>query len=531
MKLVTGNFRTEQLLCRLGFNSSMIEKNIVKFSYRHLDICNRKIPYGSFNLSGIKLCSECLVTNGYLNAICALAAHSYCLKHSCCLVNYRAPNRQISWNTSFLLETVLEQKYLQPEVMDNEVLLNSILCRLWNGHFETGLNKPLHLLDIYNFLLLLRFINKFSPNKWAPTKCNNERSMWLSSFNYLLHWPEAIHSLFRHYELHPMTQSSGNGIRASYRDLYDELYTGRYKNTSAYRLIQNAFKFFLQRNNSKTPIWSSNLKTFKYKQYVSRKLACKLIGVREKGLDRYVELGLIEEASIDHLGFRLFNQADVFRLKKKSVGFVNISELSKLLRCNRTVIKELVNLGLLPFISKPSQLHRNWIFDLTDVKKFISQLISKQTFQKVHHKGNELTSLKALSFSKNTIASLLQQMISGNIRFIVNADDKCPLSLKQFVPIQKKMEVLPKGYVSPEQASYLIGINVNAIYFLLKHQFLIGTKRMTNKASRPILLIKKTVIDNFINEFVVKPRNKRGLILVSGPKVDGGAVNIYKKRY
>jgi len=530
-KLVYGDFDIDKLAKSLNISNALLNEYLIKFNKRFFTIENRVIPVSTISFRRPKFCPRCLLDKGYIPNLNFISPVTYCFGHQCTFCTEWEDGKPFEWSSHWMLDRIREGSYLVGQPKRGEIGLNRIITDLWQHQKSTELSAPLKDLSLNDFLLVLKFTSRFNHkrNRSLASK-NHTRSEWGAAFMLLEKWPYGIHSMFARFEKYPLALNRGNGIRATYRDLYNELYSGPYRKTQAYLLIQREFERFVSRPASNTPLWSANhtLLPDNTIEYITVSNAQKIIGCREKGMQRYIELGLLKPARKTGSGMTLLRRSDVFNFNKRKELLLSLTKVSEMLEVSDQTVKKLAETGALEYLGKPEEKFRDWIFEYCSVASLIEKLRKSAKTYEIES-VNKCSSLKRLNFLKSSIVDIVNKMLDGSISYTVDKNPKNKLSLHQFHPITKFNQA-HSGYLSPKQCAHAINANINAVYYCVKIGLLKSEKISVDSYSRPILLIPNLAIKQFKQKYVIKPTSTENLHHISGPKIDGGIVNIYKKQ-
>ncbi|MDK2763371.1 MAG: helix-turn-helix domain-containing protein [Alteromonas macleodii] len=191
--------------------------------------------------------------------------------------------------------------------------------------------------------------------------------------------------------------------------------------------------------------------------------------------------------------------------------------------------RKLLKAELLPALIKPTRENRDWLVDKSDIHQLVGSLKARSTVAK----DSDLHGFKRQTFRGMDIVDSIKAILAGTLNCRMVADPSQPLSLHQFVPIPSLAEH-EKDFVSPKEASELVGVNINAIYDWMKHGFISYQKRNVGRTARTVKLISKSSLAQFKRKFRVgiptSTINRQAYTPVSGPKVDGACVNLYSLR-
>ncbi len=529
-KFVNGQFDLSLLAHWLKMDTSLLNNNSINTSYKFTLYSGHDLPSCMLDFSSPSFCLECLREGGFIKSIGAIKSFSYCLKHNVCYANRWLNGEPIRWNSQNFWQKVNEANDEQRTPSREEIELNEVLFHLYIGNNTTRLREPLHLLNLKNLLLLLRFVVKFHP-KLKQLKPKNSPHIWVKAFSCLLEWPIRIHNVLNYYENNPMCDS-GAGIRATYRDIYDELYSSAFSSTYAYICLQQAYEEFISRVGSTTPLWSPNFSLIASNSInkITSSALSKTLGIRESALQRLIELKLLKPKAITSAGVMLFDKDDANKFELKFQSMICLTDVCRLLKVSRSVVTQLADIGFLPYIAKPTAKWRDWIFNVGAIEDSIHSLKCKAKIIRPKSNSFNHQTFRANNFRGQAAPEIITNMQTGILEFEYVPNIKHPLSLKQFRPISPSLLAPDTSkYATPDHVANELHININAIYEFIKKGFLKAEKVFTSVHTRRVLLIHKSSIDEFNKRFVLKPHSKQNLICVSGPSVNGGIVNVYQK--
>lgn len=534
-KLVTGDFDKDVLAGNLQLDVSFLQDNAVNISPTKTMAFNHSFPTDMLDFSHPKLCRQCFEINGYFPFSSAIVPMAACPKHGCRLTTHWRNGQQLSWGEQNLCSKLIDDTDDLTRASGDSIELSILIVRLSNRVPNTGLPEPLHLLALFDLMLVLRFIVRFDkriPGVRGPKHI--PPLAWSDAYSILKKWPSSIFPLFLDCEINGLKTHAGNGVRAAYRDLYDELYAGPYRSSYAYFCLRCAFETFISRPDSATPLWSPNLKLLSDKciQKISCKQSMQLLGLRERGLERLINLNLLGDAISTVSGVRLLNKSDVLRFASEQHHFINLSELCKLLEVNRATAVQLVTCGTFPCVARPDSVHRDWLFDSREISNLIELLKKKCNKLIKHGCGASQNPMRKFHFRGKTTAEIINEMLCGQLKFTYHPNNHSPLSLTQFSPFANdEPELYQFDYLTPRQVALMLGVNINAVYDLVKLGYLNRQMVKLPRHTREVCLISIDSVNDFQTKYSIKPQTRRALTCVSGPKIDGALLNIYRKSY
>lgn len=529
-KITIGNFNLSPLTDWLGMQSSIFKTTIAQFTKGKGYLCNMTVPLSLLDFSRPRFCPICLVKAGYIDAYNSISAISYCPVHKIPFFSHWQDGSAITWNSKHFLDKALQEAEQPLPCLGEGQILSEVILSLIQRPKIIECCQALGPITLNDFLFLLHFMYRFSPSI-REGKCSqtSTQSKWNIAFSYIDNWPMSLFELFRHYEVNHIGSVNRSGIRATYRDMYDDIYTGSFADTNAYAHIRRAFEQFITRAKTETPLWSSNHKLIPKESIclISSKATGSILSVRKQGLDRYIELRLLTPYNVTESGIRLFKKIDVYNLCNQQKYFLTFEQLKAKLQISRPVIKTLLDHKLLVPIARATDFERDWIFDSRDVQKLINQLISNASSQDDNASDTQAT--KYYNFLGYESGTIYWNMMMGSQPYYFAPDLHNKLSLKQFIPIIISTSAkLKSDVLAPQDVAKLLQVNINAIYDMCNRQFLETHMFKPPNRSRAIKVITKKSIAKFLATHQLKPKSKKHLTLVNGPKINGGVVNIYR---
>lgn len=390
--------------------------------------------------------------------------------------------------------------------------------------------------DLQNYLVLLHFfahyhqrsfINQVKRSLQLP---NRQRvDLYNTANKYLNNWPTGFYGLLNSFLVNPMAQRGETGIRHYFRDLYDEIYSGVQQEVFAYQFLMRAFERYLESEFSESAFTNSltRIETplHTHATCLCEKTAAKLIDTPISHLKLFVNAGLLTQQNNG-----TYLKKDVDALIVKTKDFITLKGTIELLEIGKFQILQLVDSGLLKCVIHPNDELRDWLFDKKELQAFISQIKSCVTTPNTLLASLKSSTFKALTFNGACITTVIENILSRKTAVIYIEDPTNQLSLQQFHPCFDNT-LQPDAYLSPKQASVILGVNINAIYDFAKRGFLIIEKQQVGRTARPVKLIPQHNIDSFKNNYVlskyIKCEDKHKFDLISGPTVNGGLVNLY----
>lgn len=532
-KIVSGRINFSGIERMLGIDKVTLQNSTTTIYFDDIKSLSAGIPNTMLDFSYPKFCIKCVFDKGYINMFSSIRPVSYCTLHNQAFIEKWSDGTVINWSSKLFFERLKDGDIQPREAQSSEISLNTILIDLWSDSTVSSLPPAFHLFTFFDFLLVLKFLARFNPKKPDAEAAGFDNSkIWVASFMYIKEWPSNFHQLLHFYEVNHIGSIQQQGIRATYRDLYDELYSSEYRESYAYMFLKAAFEIFISRKETTTPLWNPNHKLISKNivNKISFKAALKMLDMREQGLERFIALKLIIPDVCTNKGSRLFVKEGIVNFKERKKSLINLTATSKLLQVSANVVIELVANNFMTCIAKPTLEWRDWIFDIEQISAEIENLITSASPQGLKIEVKLTAPLRSQNFKGTKSADILRLMQLGKQEFYFIKDNCHKYSLRQFYPLPfSYKEIEFNDYLTPKQTSKFLKVNINAIYDLIKRQFLEMLEVKTPIQARKIKVIPKSSVSKFQYKYILKPLSKNDLLCVSGPKIDGGVVNVYKK--
>lgn len=534
-KVALGEFPTKLLRQELNLKFKQLSSTLF---YQAENNCYRfnqfTIPASSINFSKPTFCPQCFYEELKHPTQNLLLPVTHCSKHHRALIDFNPCNgKRLIWSTAHL-QQIMEE--VSPTITGETVpTVTSNINQLLSTPNERLLVGK-QLFDLKNYLVLLHFFAHYHQRGSAiQTKrvlqlSNEQRAeLYNTVDDYLNNWPTGFYRLLNRFIVNPMAQRGESGIRHYFRDLYDEIYLGAQQDISAYKFLMSAFEEYLENVFSESAFTNSltRIETPLHNSAtcICEKSAAKLIGIPVSHLKLFINAGLLTP---QNNGTYLKKDIDEFIVKAK--GFITLKETIELLDIGKSQVLQLVDSGLLKCVIHPDDQLRDWLFDTKELQALISKIKDCATVSNKLPTSLKSSTFKALTFNGTCISTVIKNILSNKTAMIYIEDPNNLLSLQQFHPCFDN-SLQPEQYISPKQASEILGVNINAIYDFAKRGFLTIEKQQVGRTARPVKLIPQHNIDSFKNNYVLskqlKPEDKHKFELISGPTVNGGLVNLY----
>lgn len=490
----------------------------------------------TINLSTIRICPKCFQEQQSVPFINSLVARTYCTKHNCLLLaNHPTTNRRLTWATHFFWRDT--PKWIS-FVQASDVCMAE---RSINAQLESLQKKTLVInnqsLNLAEYCDLLEFFARFHQVAYCSsvsTKYDFEssRKYYAPAYWYISEWPLRYFELLAHFEYQPMSSSRLTGVRKSFRDLYDDLYSQANRNSVAYQLLKSGFEQYLQYHYSNGLLMSS-LTTVSHEvkaesSFISKDQIAKTLNCCVSRVNLYIREGLLTASKTLVNGTDLFKRQDALELKEKLKQCLSLNQLSDYLSISHYHTRLLLQADIIQPLLSPSDSNRDWLIERSETDKLVRDLIAGAST----HVEQFTHAIKRYTFSKVSFASLIKSMLSGDIEYSYKADRKQPHSLMQFFPSVDNSDEPHQLFVTPAEAVTLLSVNKNAIYDFIKFGYLKSEKISVKRTPRPVKMISTASIANFKSRYLLSNQlslPKANYEKLSGPKIDGCCVNLFSK--
>lgn len=533
-KLVYGDFELPRLAKALRCDAKAIKSNAARFENGIIDLLGQSYPADMLDFSHPKICHECISEFGYMSALCSLSILNSCPLHRCALSTHWMSGQKLKWADRDFFSRVKDELHISSANDELSIKLSKSLALACSDSSLIDISSTFRSLSLCDALLLIRFIFKFAPeHEKYSSPASAPREIWGNIYSRLSSHPNEVTRIFKSYERQSKCVEGGEGLRVKFPGLYDELYSSQHSKSRAYDLLKAEFETFISGTSSTIYLWNPNHRLIS-EDCVTR-ISCKkvmqVLGIRQRGLNRLIDAGLLEQPLTTRKGLSLMDKREVMNFVTLKPYFITMSELCRQLDVGHDVVKSLVKVNLISPVAKPDKHCRDWIFDLRTIKNLVEQLKQRALSCAKNKKLEGAVSIKAMQFRGKTIASCIENMLFGRLGYTFTPDRNKALSLKQFHPIiTHTSPPTMQGYLHPWEVSKILDVNINAVYDLAKRGFLDSSTVKLPSQTRPIKVINSKSLGKFTAAYKLKPKNRKNLSCVSGPRIDGGVVCIYLRQ-
>lgn len=443
----------------------------------------------------LKMCSECVKKNRYLDYMWEVAFVTACPFHGIQLIDSCPEcSSELSWNRVHLDFCKCGADLTRAPTISADTRLVYYNTKMWAamGHvvpkialpevhdeifYKLGLKK---ICDIYQFMLQAG-IGKITKQKFKYMKISDMVQNFDIIHSMLAEWPLGLYRYLESLRNEDGT-FKGEGLQQAFGAFYKRLY-----GSAAFKFIEEAFEAFVRLH------WTGVIDG-KYKR-ISSPIKCDytLIGnaarkvkVSRVRLNRLIDLGIIDVSrKLRPSGRRytVLTRCEVTRFARIAKYMINKKETCSVLGISKSEFKVLVeNKVIKPVVKAGDQGFSEWWCDSRNIKGFLGNMLAMVP----KHKPGD----NAISFSKvcqahltniNLLPDLLQSIITGqtNVAGInLNASNgEFRLSSLYFDPneIDRFRQNFKKKnssvYSIPEAAS-MLGLKQEVAYHLVNKGFL-----------------------------------------------------------
>ena len=540
-KIFFGEFDLERLAKNVNISTTQLEG--LKFKQINNTRClafKQQFLVKNLNMSHLRVCPHCYEEHRTISFINTLAAKTYCTKHNCPLITvHPVTGRKLTWATHYFWRDAASWITKTPlvEVVEAEFQINQQIESLEASRVIVG-RKILNLAEYCDLLDFFAHFHHFAfsnaPNNYAKSDIEFSRQYYSAAYRYIAEWPTRFFEMLEHFEDHPMSDKRLTGIRKCFRDLYDDIYSHENSRSGAYKLLKSGFEEYLRDHFSNGMLMQSLIQvdpqtkdnsTFISESHVAEVLSCHFGRVKV-----YVREKLLSSSHFLVNGTRLFLRVDVMRLKSKLENCCSIEQCAELLDVSVYHTRQLLRDGIINPLLEPSLTNRDWLIEKREIERLINRL-----------KANALpsvcyptTAIRRFGFAGYSFADLIKKMLSGKVSYAYSDSNNAPFSLIKFTPVYQTDDDVSTELLTPQEACSALGINKNVIYEFIKIGLVDCLKQKTNRAPRPIKLIPKESINKFKTCYLLRHQLNgipvNNLKIISGPKIDGGLVNVYQRK-
>ncbi|MEZ8186603.1 TniQ family protein [Shewanella sp. 5S214] len=486
---------------------------------------DQRFQMKTISFNRVKFCPTCYEESGILSLVTAFNYVSWCpIHHRRLIASDIHTNKPLTWatkNLDYKIRCEIDHDYISDSVWTNECAFNKLVYQLWQN--TEPYDSPFPNIDLPGLLDMISFFERFD-------RLIDDTKNQAKLLQYLYSWPENYYELLAYYEQNPMSQKRKTGIRRCYRDLYDEIYNPLNANSTGYKLLKCHFEYYLQHHFTNS-VFNSAIQLIpehiiNQSDFVGLQQACEILNCSQLNVERFIHSGLLTPTNLLDNGLSLFKRSDLNSLKEGSADLLSLSDSAKLMGVSDYNMYMLLNNGAISAVFKPSPKHKSWLISSTEVENLITllQLKADNSLKKPFY------GLKHLNLRKMNFPTIIEKMLNGELRFTIHKSATTSLKFDQF-KFHLNSESVPKDSLSPKEASIALGVNKNVLYELIKLGFIQATKQKVSRTTRKVLLVTKASVTVFKQKYLLRHQLKNNSNLpikqVSGPKIDGGLINIY----
>jgi len=537
-KIFFGEFDLKRVAMLANISMPLVED--LKFKHINNTRClafEQNFLVKSLNISHLRVCPHCYEEHRTIAFINTLAAKTYCTMHNCPLITvHPVTGRKLTWATHYFWRDAASwgDKVYSVEVAEAEFQINRQIESFEASQVIIG-RQTLNLAEYCDLLEFFAHFHQFAYGANANNRARSDiefcRQYYAAAYWYIAEWPTPFFELLAHFENHPMSDKRLTGIRKCFRDLYDDIYSPENSSSNAYELLKSGFEEYLREHFSTGMLMSSmsliDPLTKNQSTFISETQVAKLLCCHSGKIKVYIREKLLSYSHKLPNGTHLFLRADAMKLKERLKGCCSIDECAELLGISVYLTRQLLRDNIIQPLIQPSNENRDWLIEKSQIEKLVKQLKSLSD----HTIKESSAAQKRFTFVKVGFGRLLQLMLNGDISYGYTSNKKQTLSLDQFTPAFNAEDKPCADFMTPTEATAILGVNINAIYDFIKFGYLECEKLQVKRTARPIKMIPKASIDKFTLLYLLSRQAKKlkgtGIKLISGPKIDGCCVNLY----
>lgn len=537
-KVLFGEYKYEALLDAFDLDESEFPSLFAHQGDSLSVIDSFAVPSTIFRANHPRFCPLCVQEKGFVDNSTFFLPKTYCTEHQTALID-TLDGQRIKWSTPFLFQHLLEFK---PSDEPNPTLpsvieFNEIIDKLMSHEPSTLTPVQIRNLNLDEISKLIDFSMRYKNRTNASTPLNlaNHTNDQLAkafedAHSFLMNWPTSFDDLLLYYEKNPMSHTRGkHGVRYCFRDLYDELYAKQNKHSVAYTLLKKRFEHYLSNEYSASPFLNNisrvTINLQERSLLVTRKHAAQILHCHAGKVDIYVREGLLLPENGNE---NFFKRKVVKQLAVRIKNSLSLSQLASQLDISTHNTRILLNNKTIKTLLAPNADNRDWLVEKKEVKRFLADL--KHGALSVIPNNTTIVNFKTLAFEGFDFFSLIRKMLAREILYsqrpIIDTSKLWTLSQFQICRITEtnKPDLIP-----PRLAAEQISVNINAVYDWIKRGFITAVPQKKQNVTHPVTMLHINNIEEFKTKYILSKNRKKDkrYKLISGPKLDGGVVNLY----
>lgn len=536
-------------------------------------IANSTVPQYMIRLRYPKICPACLNESVYARKIWDLAPVTACPLHKCLLLD-QCPGcmKRISWARcsvikcrcgydwrEFRSSTVKDASELEVARRLQQLCSLSAPGTQPNRNLDT---YPLDALDLKHFLSALFFVASqyaglidTKGKHLAPSMRNAELHVILcKAWSVFEHWPNSYFNFLDWRRTQVADSPALRGVRRDFGEYRSALYTQLA--VPKLTFMRTGFEEYLIKHwdgGYAGQIKRLNNVAHHDRKYVSRRETKNLLKVGTQSIDKFIAIGRLK-AIVRAQGrtrLILIERAAVLEFKHELDRSLYLKQVQGLLGLSHTRVLELVAYKLLnplrgPLVDGCS----DWRFSGREVNGLLERAKEKVKASKaeVGASTSFMMALRMLARVKVGMGQFVRAILEGEVVPCGESLDSglntllfSKVDLSEYA-FRQRCNQIGKTYNAPEAAKVL-GVGKDVVYFLTRKGILGSRNSMGERYSD--LLISQGGIDDFNSTYVLPAKiaaqlgtvsghltnllTTRGIRPVSGPQVDGGRQNVFRK--
>ncbi len=525
-----------------------------------------------------KICPACLRESNYIRKIWDLAASTCCPDHKMLLMD-KCPKcgKKISWSRCKVSECLHcgqdWRDIASPEVPENETALSKLIlevCGLQKvevapimgigGPFSLKAN-PLSSVELGKLLSAVYFIGGQqngvvdATGKQFACKLPHEdlHQVLVKAMPVFENWPNNFYGFLEEAKGKNPRGKGQTGLPRDFGKLYDPLFIR--KNNPLPDFMREAFEQYV------TAYWDGGYagwygkiskRDLSLKRYMTKHETARFLHVGTHTVDVLHEKGYLRGPYYPWVNRsrRMIEADSVRELKEKWDKSITAAQAGEKLGIGRRAVADLVRNGCLTAIQGPSITGQlAWKFEHPEIQRLLTLIDEKiaggDKILTAHVSFR--TAIKKLSNLSIEIADFIQLILDGKIT-PTGKSEGAGLSSLLFDPVEieqfsiSESAKLRDDNHTMQEASRILRLSTEEVFFLINHGLLNAKKASIGRVAWEI---SREEIDRFKSTYstmgwlveamgtntrgVVDRLMANGVMPLSGPKIDGGRIYLFKK--
>jgi len=533
------------------------KKNIVFGNY---------LPRYNIRFNSPKICPSCFRESGYIRKLWELSAVTCCPVHKCMLIDtcphchqrIRWNNRISSCSCGFRWDQAIPQQVAEQETALSEQIFT--LCGQHESISPLIKETPLNYLNLENLLKAMFFIagqlvnRTDTTGKFVATLKDNEKrhSLLSMALSVFMNWPSNYFELLDQITQRQTTSSCVTGIGHDFGYFYPNLY----KEMSSLDFLKKSFEEYLYINwnngyvNKKLKIENIDLDK---RGYVSKIEAAKILKIEHEGINRLMTQGKLAgfKKKAKNRTIYLIEKESLYSLKEAFSNAISFKEARAFLSVGENTLINLLESGLIKPLRGPGEDGCfRWKFTRESLESFLVGIEPRKvTVNRVIKETISFNkALKKLIFLGIETADFIK-LIHQNIILPCGCDNNkkglqrllfFTSDILDYINNQVLLTRKSDSY-SIREVSNMLDDGGQSTYILHKKGFFgeivkgrfgsstISQEAIENFKAKYVFTAALAKEIGVSSRFLIEQLCKRGIVPVSGPKINGSPKYLFRK--